>query len=127
MSGCAGAHDLVVGGHCVAAGVTGDGIRNALQIAEDRLHAPEAAAGEDDLLGLSRAAVAPSKTECEREGQGRESFHISYNASRGQMDHLGFVRYSSSQASQKRVKSAVCTGLAGPWVEAGKSSSFTGM
>ena len=48
MTGPAGAHHFVVGGLLLAAGITGDGVGHALHVLEHALHAPEAAAGEDD-------------------------------------------------------------------------------
>ena len=64
MAGGAGAHGLVLRRRLVAAGIAGDGAGDALDVLEDALHAPEAAAGEHGDLGrrsaLRRLVGAPA-------------------------------------------------------------------
>src|SRR3954454_5586281 len=56
VAGAAGAHGGVRGRRRLAPGIAGDGAGDPLDVLEDALNAPEAAAGDDGDLGRSRLA-----------------------------------------------------------------------
>jgi hypothetical protein len=51
VAGLSSTYLLVLGGTFFAAGVAGDGLRDALDVLIDGLHAPEASSGKDGDLG----------------------------------------------------------------------------
>ncbi len=68
VAGETGAYLLVGGVGFVPAGVAGDDIGNAVDLVEDGFEAPEASAGQDDLLELRVCVHASIVSELDKNG-----------------------------------------------------------